>query len=74
MRVEWDASTKALVERLRKKEPESEPFELDAGRYVVDPVKFHQALIGDADAGPEGPRSLTGSFQSDLKSYLAKND
>lgn len=74
MGVEWDVSTKALVEILRKKEPEKEPFELDLGRSVVDPVKFHIALLGDADAGPLGPRSLTGAFQCDLKSYLAKHD
>lgn len=72
MRVKWDASVKALVERLRTVGPEKQPFELGPGRFVVDPIGFHNVMLSDAEMGPDSPRSITGSFQSDLKIYLSR--
>jgi hypothetical protein len=70
VRGEWDASVKAMVARLRQIGPAKEGFELGPGQTVLDPVKYHERAIQDADAGPYGPRSRTGAFQSDLRAYL----
>lgn len=71
MRGEWDASVKANIQKLRQMDPLKEPFEIASGCSVVDPAKFHGALLAEADYGPKSPRSVTGAFQGDLKAYLA---
>jgi hypothetical protein len=69
--IEWDSRMKAMIERLKKMEPASEPFRLGPEATVVDPAKFHAALQGDALIGPRAPRAKTGAFQVDLERYLA---
>lgn len=70
MRGEWTDAVKAMVVRLRAIGPAKEGFELGPGRTVIDPVKYHAAMIQDADGGPRGPRSITGAFQHELRLYL----
>lgn len=70
MRGEWTGAVKAMVARLRAIEPAKEGFELGPGRTVIDPIKFHKAMLMDADAGPRGTRSYLGGFQEDLRLYL----
>lgn len=70
MRVEWDATVKAMVARLRELTPAKEGFQLDSGITVLDPVKYHQRMLDEADSGPKTARSKMGSFQSELKLYL----
>lgn len=70
MRGEWTDAVKAMVARLREIGPAKEGFSLDPARTVVDPVKYHEGMLQDADAGPKGPRSRTGAFQQELRMYL----
>lgn len=70
MRVEWDASVKAMVARLRDLAPAKEGFALESGITVLDPVKYHARLLDEADTGPKGARSRMGSFQNELRLYL----
>lgn len=70
MRGRWDASVKDMVIRLREIGPAKEGFELGPGATVVDPVKYHSSMLGDADAGEKGARSQTGAFQNELRLYL----
>lgn len=74
MRGEWDAETKANVERLRKLEAAKEAFVLDDFRTILDPVKYHKAMLSDAAAGPKSVRSLTGAFQAELAAYLKRRE
>lgn len=70
MQGEWNAAVKSMVARLREVGPAKEGFELGPGRTVIDPVKYHSAMIQEADAGPKSPRSRTGAFQQELRLYL----
>jgi hypothetical protein len=70
VRGEWTDAVKTMVARLRQIGPAKEGFELGPGRTVIDPVKYHAAMIQDADAGPKGARSNTGAFQHELRLYL----
>lgn len=72
MRGEWTAAVKAMVARLREIGPAKEGFELGPGRTIIDPAKYHAALVQDADAGPKGARSRLGAFQEELRLYLMK--
>ena len=74
MRGAWDAETKARVERLRRLEPAKEGFALDAVRTIIDPVKYHEIMLADAAAGPQGVRSITGAFQEELAIYLKRRE
>lgn len=71
MRGVWTDAVKAMVARMREIGPAKEGFELGPGRTVIDPVKYHAAMIGDANGGPDSPRSRTGAFQQELRLYLA---
>lgn len=71
MGIQWDGRVKAMIERLKKIEPASGPFVLGPEATVIDPVKFHAAILGDAEIGPKAPRSRTGAFQKDLERYLS---
>lgn len=70
MRGEWDASVKAMVTRLRAIQPAKEGFSLRPGCTVIDPVKYHERLLQEAEEGPKGPRSRMGAFQAELELYL----
>lgn len=70
MRVEWDATVKAMVARLRELAPAKEGFVLESGITVLDPVKYHHRMMDEADSGPKTARSKMGSFQHELKLYL----
>lgn len=70
MRVEWDASVKAMVERLRELPPAKEGFLLESGVTVLDPVKYHARMLDEAAAGSKSARSRMGSFQNELRQYL----
>lgn len=70
MRVEWAASVKAMVARLREMPPAKEGFQLESGITVLDPVKYHQRMLDEAESGPQTARSRMGSFQYELKLYL----
>ena len=61
---------KAMVECLRKMIPPTESFEISPGATVIDPAKFHAAMLGDAALGTKAPRSRTKAFQQDLENYL----
>lgn len=70
MRGEWGDSVKAMVARLREIGPAKEGFDLGPGRKVIDPEKFHNALLEEAGSGPGKVRSVIGSFQLELELYL----
>lgn len=70
MRGEWTDAIKSMVTRLREIGPAKEGFELAPGRTVIDPKKYHAAMLQDADAGAKGARSNTGAFQQELRLYL----
>lgn len=70
MRVEWDASVKAMVARLRELPPAKEGFVLVPGVTVLDPLKYHQRMLDEAQSGPKTARSRMGSFQCELRQYL----
>lgn len=68
--AEWNPRVKEMIGRLKLMGPAAEPFELVSGSRVIDPVKFHESLLGDAAGGPRIPRGRTGAFQKDLERYL----
>lgn len=70
MRVEWDASVKAMVARLQEIGPAKEGFNLGPGITILDPVKYHERMLDEAGAGLKSARSRMGSFQSELRLYL----
>jgi hypothetical protein len=70
LRVEWDASVRAMVARLRELPPAKEGFVLESGVTVLDPVKYHARLLDEAEAGKKSARSRMGSFQNELRQYL----
>jgi hypothetical protein len=61
----------ALIERFKAEGPASAPFELRSGALVVDPAKFHAALLGDIDQGSGGTRARMGALESDLRDFFA---
>jgi hypothetical protein len=69
--IEWNPRVKEMIGRLKLIGPAEEPFDLAPGSRVIDPVKFHESMLGDALAGPKIPRGRTGAFQQDLENYLA---
>jgi hypothetical protein len=69
--TEWNPRVKEMIGRLKLIGPAEKPFDLAPGSRVIDPVKFHESLVGDALAGPRSPRGRTGSFVKDLENYLA---
>ena len=69
--TEWNPRVKEMIRRLKQIGPAAEPFDLAPGSHVIDPVKFHESLLGDALAGPKIPRGRTGAFVQDLENYLA---
>lgn len=66
----WDPRMKAMIERLNRMSASKEPFELSPGSTVIDPEKFHAAMLSEAAEGPKTPRCRTGAFQKDLERYL----
>jgi len=70
LRVEWDASVKAMVARLREIGPAKEGFALGPGVTVLDPAKYHERMLDEAQSGPKTARSRMGSFQDELRMYL----
>lgn len=68
--AEWDPRVKEMIGRLKQIGPAAAPFDLAPGSHVIDPVKFHQSLLGDA-VSPRLPRGRTGAFVQDLENYLA---
>lgn len=68
--AEWNPRVKEMIGRLKLIGPAEAPFDLAPGSRVIDPVKFHETLMGDALAGPRVPRGRTGAFQQDLEKYL----
>jgi hypothetical protein len=64
-----DETKKGLLTWLKSAGPRKEPFQLCPWIYVLDPEKFHLSLVADMEAGPSGPRALTGAFFSELELY-----
>lgn len=58
------------MEIVKTLEPMKEPFRLAPWAFVQDPVKFHESLLEDIKAGPEGPRGRTGAVIGDVDLYL----
>jgi len=69
--AEWNPLVKEMIGRLKQIGPAEGPFDLAPGSRVIDPVKFHESILGDVLAGPRGPRARIGSLQKDLENYLA---
>jgi len=67
----WDNRVRAMIERLKSLQPMPGPFELEPGSTVIDPVKFHASLLGDAALETKGARWKTGAFTQHLERYLA---
>lgn len=67
----WTPEMQSLIERFRAIAPAPAPFRLAPWAMVEDPVKFHDALARDIEAGPGGPRGRLGGVESELKAYLA---
>lgn len=70
MRGEWDAAVKAMVVRLREIGPAKEGFALGPGITVLDPAKYHERMMDEAQSGPKTARSKMGAFQQELRMYL----
>lgn len=68
--AEWNPRVKEMIARLKQIGPASAPFDLSPGSRVIEPVKFHESLLGDA-VSPKLPRGRTGAFMQDLENYLA---
>jgi len=62
----------ALIERFKATAPETAPFELRSGAEVIDPAKFHAAILSEIESGPAGARALTGALESDLRDYFSR--
>lgn len=69
---DWDPQMRALVERFKAEGPAEAPFELRSGALVVDPAKFHAAILGDIDQGAGGTRSMMGALESDLRDFFLR--
>lgn len=67
----WLKKEQDLIDRLKKTQPLKEPFDLREGVHVPDPVRFHEALVREADYGPNSPRARMGAIQHDIVEYLA---
>ena len=65
----WPKEVVERAEALRKLGPLDKPFALAPWAQVNDPVKFHEMLLGDIEAGPLAPRGRTGSAIADLNLY-----
>ncbi len=70
MPEQWGAFVSPMIARLKEIGPAKEGFELGPGRTVIDPVKYHAAMIFEAGMGPKSARSRTGVFQEELRLYL----
>ncbi len=68
---EWDTETAALVEWFERTPAPAQPFQLSPGVFVARPAHFWEALRRDIAAGPNGPRTVYGSLQKDLRRLAA---
>ncbi len=59
---EWDEATAAHVAWFRSAPAPSEPFYLQPGVTIVDPVRYWAALRADVAQGPSGPRAHYGAL------------
>ena len=63
---------KDLIERFTKEGPAAAPFELRSGSVVIDPEKFHAAILLEVAGGPAGPRAILGSLEGDLRDFFTR--
>ncbi len=68
---DWDSETVALVEWFERTPAPAQPFRLAPGVFVARPAHFWEALRRDIAAGPNGPRTVYGSLQKDLRRLAA---
>jgi len=62
----------ALIERFQATAPETAPFELRSGAEVIDPAKFHAAILSEIELGPAGARAMMGGLEGDLRDYFSR--
>jgi hypothetical protein len=62
-----------LIARFQQAPLAPAPFQLRSGSFVPDPELFRQAILGEIQVGPGGPRALLGGLESDLKDFFKEN-